>query len=74
MPMRCVLRQLLTELLVGAESGAVRDAVSRMSDEQRSKRLALLRQQRSKWREYSKGYRMSQKDAHFRMLLEGTVF
>ena len=63
--------QLLTDLLLGAESGAVRDAMSRTSAEQRSKRLTLLRQQRSKWREYSKGYRASQKDAHFKMLLEG---
>lgn len=62
--------QATVEFLVGSESHALRQAAQKMSSDVRGKRLQALRTHRSKWRQYSKGYRLSQSRVNESLLRE----
>lgn len=48
--------------------------MAKMTDDQRVKHLTSLRNRRNKWREYTVGYRVSQKYEHHQILQEGRFY
>ena len=63
--------QALIDFLHGADFNVLKHNMQKMSDEQRNRHVITLRNQRNKWREYSAGYRASQKALHVKVLQEG---